>query len=61
MGKLLVAAAVAAALANVGPAAAQVYPSRPITIVVPSAAGGPNDGIVRPMAERMQRPRCEAD
>jgi hypothetical protein len=54
MGKLLLAAAVAAVLANLGSAGAQVYPARPITILVPSAAGGPNDGIVRPMAERMQ-------
>jgi hypothetical protein len=47
MAKLLVAAAVAAALANVGPAGAQVRPARPIA----AAAGGP---IVRPMAARMQ-------
>jgi tripartite-type tricarboxylate transporter receptor subunit TctC len=54
MGKLLIAAAVAAVLTGAGSAHAQVYPAHPITIVVPSAAGGPNDGIVRPMAERMQ-------
>jgi tripartite-type tricarboxylate transporter receptor subunit TctC len=55
MGRLFFAGAViAAALASVGSADAQVYPSRPITIIVPSAAGGPNEGIVRPLAERMQ-------
>ncbi len=37
-----------------GNATAQVYPSRPITVVVPFAAGGPTDTIGRIMAERMQ-------
>jgi tripartite-type tricarboxylate transporter receptor subunit TctC len=54
MRKLLVAAAVTVALAGVRSAEAQVYPAHPVTIVVPSAAGGPNDAIVRPMAERMK-------
>jgi tripartite-type tricarboxylate transporter receptor subunit TctC len=36
-------------------AAAQSYPSRPITVTVPFAAGGPTDTIARIMAERMQR------
>jgi tripartite-type tricarboxylate transporter receptor subunit TctC len=31
----------------------QVYPARPITMIVPFAAGGPNDRIGRIMAERM--------
>jgi tripartite-type tricarboxylate transporter receptor subunit TctC len=53
MAKLLLAAAVAA-LASLGPAHAQVYPARPLTIIVPSAAGGPNEGVVRPLAERMK-------
>jgi len=35
-------------------ASAQAYPSRPITIVVPSGAGGPSDVIVRIVAERMR-------
>jgi tripartite-type tricarboxylate transporter receptor subunit TctC len=35
-------------------ASAQAYPSRPITIIVPSGAGGPADVIVRIVAERMR-------
>src|SRR4051812_21647299 len=35
-------------------AAPQVFPARPITFVVPFAAGGPADAIARIMAERMQ-------
>ena len=35
-------------------ARAQTYPSRPITIIVPYAAGGATDTIGRVMAERMK-------
>jgi tripartite-type tricarboxylate transporter receptor subunit TctC len=37
-------------------AAAQVYPTRPITMIVEVAAGGPADTIGRILAERMRRP-----
>lgn len=35
-------------------AAAQTYPARPITMIVPASAGGPTDGIGRIMAERLR-------
>jgi tripartite-type tricarboxylate transporter receptor subunit TctC len=35
-------------------AAAQAYPSRPITMIVPFAAGGPSDVIGRIVADRMR-------
>jgi tripartite-type tricarboxylate transporter receptor subunit TctC len=47
-------AALAVLLALGGQAAAQNFPSRPITIVVPFAAGGPSDAMARILAERMK-------
>ena len=53
--RFLQLAASAAALAAVSPVArAQAYPSRPITMIVPVAAGGPTDAVGRILAERMR-------
>jgi tripartite-type tricarboxylate transporter receptor subunit TctC len=50
------ATALAAALAFVAiPAAAQDFPSRPITLIVPYAAGGGNDVMARVAAEKMSK------
>jgi tripartite-type tricarboxylate transporter receptor subunit TctC len=46
--------ALVALLAFCGSALADNYPSRPITIVVPFAAGGPSDAMSRILAERMK-------
>src|SRR3954463_4943429 len=47
-------AALIAILAVAGAARADDYPSRPITIIVPFAAGGPSDAMARVLAERMR-------
>jgi tripartite-type tricarboxylate transporter receptor subunit TctC len=48
-------AACAAALPVVSrTAASQTYPSRPITVVVPAAAGGPLDVLARILSERLR-------
>jgi len=49
---LLYLALALAALA--GGAAAQTFPSRPITLVIPGAAGGPGDMVGRVLTERMR-------
>jgi hypothetical protein len=55
MRRLGLAIVFAATLGTVTGAGAQTYPTRPITRIVPFAAGGPNDTIGRIMAERMDR------
>src|SRR4051812_47081707 len=53
MRTLLLGLALAAVTGIIGGAAAQDFPSRPITMVVPFPAGGPNDTIGRIVTERM--------
>ncbi len=56
MRKIVTAALLAVgAIAIHGPAEAQDYPSRTITVVVPFSAGGPTDTVTRLLAEAMQR------
>jgi len=52
MAKVLTAA-VAALLVSLGAATAQDYPTRPITMIIPFAAGGPTDVLGRVVGARM--------
>ena len=54
MRKTLFAAAAALVLAGNG-AQAQTWPTRPITMIVPFAAGGPTDIVARIVGEHMSR------
>jgi tripartite-type tricarboxylate transporter receptor subunit TctC len=54
MRKLLITAGFALAWASVGIAHAQIYPSHPITMVVPVPAGGAFDVTARVIAEHMR-------
>ncbi len=53
MPRLKVIGALAALVAVAGPAAAQDWPARPVTMVVPFAAGGPADTVGRILAPRL--------
>jgi tripartite-type tricarboxylate transporter receptor subunit TctC len=52
-------AALVALLAFGNAAAAENYPSHPITVIVPFSAGGPSDAMMRILAERMKLPLGE--
>jgi len=56
MKRLLLAAVAAVAL----PAAFAEYPDRPVTIVVPFAAGGPTDKVARDLGEALRKPMGNA-
>lgn len=51
--RLLAAASLAGSALLTGIARAQAFPSRPVTIIVPFAAGGPSDAIARLLAQSM--------
>ena len=55
MSQLTRRAALAAPLALATPALAQAYPTRPVTRIVPFAAGGPTDTVARLIAQEMGR------
>ena len=50
-----IATALLCVLLAAAPAAAQQYPSRPVTIIVPYPAGGPTDETARVLAQSLQR------
>jgi len=51
--RILFAAAFAACLAVPAGVMAQAYPTKPITVIVPFAAGGPTDALARVLGQRM--------
>jgi tripartite-type tricarboxylate transporter receptor subunit TctC len=53
--RITVLAALIGLLLSAAFARADNFPSHPITIVVPFAAGGPTDAMARILADRMQR------
>jgi tripartite-type tricarboxylate transporter receptor subunit TctC len=56
MALKLIGPVVAGLVALTGSAFAQNYPTRPITMVIPFAAGGPTDVLGRVMAAKMSEP-----
>jgi tripartite-type tricarboxylate transporter receptor subunit TctC len=56
MRRNLLAASALVVLSGLVPAAAQTYPDRPVTFIVPYGAGGPLDAVARIITERMRVP-----
>ena len=54
MRRLLIAVALAGSFAAIDTTTAQVYPSRPVTIIVPYPAGGGMDALARILAESLK-------
>ena len=54
LARAALALAVSGLAAFVSPVIAQTYPNRPITIIVPFAAGGPTDVLARVLGERIR-------
>jgi tripartite-type tricarboxylate transporter receptor subunit TctC len=50
----LALATIALEVSSNGVATAQTYPARPITVIIPFAAGGPTDTIARVVTQRMR-------
>ncbi|WP_051679094.1 tripartite tricarboxylate transporter substrate binding protein [Xanthobacter sp. 91] len=48
-----VAGCLASCIALAGPASAETYPTRPVTMIVPYAAGGATDVVARAVAEKL--------
>lgn len=55
MKKTVIGLAAAASLALAGSAFAQAYPNKPVTMIVPFAAGGPTDIIARIVGDHMSK------
>ena len=51
----LALAAVAALALACGPAAAQNWPNKPVTLIVPFAAGGGTDAFARPLTAQLDK------
>ena len=53
MKRVLMSTAAALALTIAGQAAAQAFPEKPVTVLVPAAAGGPSDTVARIVTQAM--------